>query len=688
VITDSAQRALRRLLLVWLPTAAIACQGSDQGPTVAINLSARTVTLTAPSGGVPDARSLTVTPSIDELNGLSTSIAFDAGAAGWLTADFDRSTATLNQPAVLTLTVTRNDLPVGGYTAAVAIRSSNATNSPTVSVSFTVADVTPAALTVVVQPPAAQASGAAFAKAPAVQLLTAAAVPAAVSGVPVDVALEGGSGTLQGTAQATTDAQGIATFGGLSLQGLAGTYTLVFNSDGLTEARSAPIEVTAGPAANIAANSTPSQAQVGTPVGDPPSVLVTDGAGNPVAGVAVSFDVTQGDGSIVPTTPVTTLENGVAALDSWTLGPAEGSNTVTATAAGLSGSPVTFTTTGQPAPIVIGPPNASTSAVCASAPPACAASTTITAGTTGGAATATITVIARDADNNLIPGASVTLEASGTGNSFGSTSLTTGDTGPGLGKATTSFRSTKAQTKTITAHISKASPVVTPPSVSVTVNAAAPNKAASTVTAPASVVGLATAAPITVTLVDEFGNPVFGKSVVLALTSGTGGSFTQPGSTNSDGVTIGSLKSTTGGPYTVQASVLSPAVTLDQTASVTILLGYKLDIEPLFTSGTLDNAIGDGFTERCSDCHKPYFPTAAANVPDLSLERIEDDHDGEGKVVVRGNANASRLIQALKHELPDLDEKMPSPAQQLPPGVIELIARWINQNGTEQPLTP
>src|SRR5439155_15707430 len=47
-----------------------------------------------------------------------------------------------------------------------------------------------------------------------------------------------------------------------------------------------------------------------------------------------------------PTTPVTTGADGIAAATSWTLGPTAGTNTVTATATGLAGSPVTFTATG------------------------------------------------------------------------------------------------------------------------------------------------------------------------------------------------------------------------------------------------------------------------------------------------------------------------------------------------------
>ena len=52
-------------------------------------------------------------------------------------------------------------------------------------------------------------------------------------------------------------------------------------------------------AANIVALSPLNQtAGVGTSVANPPSVQVTDGSGNPVPGVAVTFNVTVGGGTI------------------------------------------------------------------------------------------------------------------------------------------------------------------------------------------------------------------------------------------------------------------------------------------------------------------------------------------------------------------------------------------------------
>jgi hypothetical protein len=85
--------------------------------------------------------------------------------------------------------------------------------------------------------------------------------------------------------------------------------------------------------------------QTGTAGGalsDPLAVMVTDNAGNPVQGVSVQWAV-QGGGSVSAAT-VTTGSDGRASVTR-ILGPTEGEQTTTATAAGLQGSPVTFVST-------------------------------------------------------------------------------------------------------------------------------------------------------------------------------------------------------------------------------------------------------------------------------------------------------------------------------------------------------
>jgi hypothetical protein len=93
-------------------------------------------------------------------------------------------------------------------------------------------------------------------------------------------------------------------------------------------------------ASSFTANSATTQtAAPGREVAEPPSVIVRDQNGAMMAGVSVTFAVTAGGGSVTGGTVVSSA-SGVATVGSWTVGTAEGVNTLTATSGSLS---VTFT---------------------------------------------------------------------------------------------------------------------------------------------------------------------------------------------------------------------------------------------------------------------------------------------------------------------------------------------------------
>lgn len=164
-------------------------------------------------------------------------------------------------------------------------------------------------------------------------------------GTEITVAITSGEGTVVGVPSVRTDTTGAATFEELALAGPVGEKTLTFSSPGLLSASSS-INLTAGPAASIAASGGNGQsAATGTPVSSSPSVLVTDVDGNPVGDITVTFAVVSGGGSITGESPSTDAA-GLATVGSWMLGPTAGTNTLTATAEGLTGSPVTFIATG------------------------------------------------------------------------------------------------------------------------------------------------------------------------------------------------------------------------------------------------------------------------------------------------------------------------------------------------------
>jgi hypothetical protein len=93
-------------------------------------------------------------------------------------------------------------------------------------------------------------------------------------------------------------------------------------------------------------------ASLGAAVKIAPSVIVKDAKNDPVAGTTVTFAVATGGGSVTGASAVTNAA-GIATAGSWTLGTTAGANTLTATSAGLSGSPVTFTATGDPGILLV-----------------------------------------------------------------------------------------------------------------------------------------------------------------------------------------------------------------------------------------------------------------------------------------------------------------------------------------------
>jgi len=154
----------------------------------------------------------------------------------------------------------------------------------------------------------------------------------------------------------TTGPDGIATVGGWTLGPATGTNTLVATTFlGLT---GDPVTFTAfGTAGNatqlMLLSGNNQTASPGATLPDQPTVRVLDANRNGVPNVAVTFTVTSGGGSIDGVGSVTTLTStggpsmpvGSAAVN-WTLGSADGANTLQATAVGLSGSPVVFNATG------------------------------------------------------------------------------------------------------------------------------------------------------------------------------------------------------------------------------------------------------------------------------------------------------------------------------------------------------
>jgi subtilisin family serine protease len=162
----------------------------------------------------------------------------------------------------------------------------------------------------------------------------------------VTATIGSGGGSLLGTATATA-AAGIVTFTNLTVGGTVGSRTLAFSAPGLASAASSGFSLDPGPASQLSVTEGNGQtALAATALPQPLSSKVADAYGNGVPSATVAWTVTSGSGTLsAPSTP--TNASGVASV-TYTLGRFAGTESVQASATGLSGSPVTFSATATP----------------------------------------------------------------------------------------------------------------------------------------------------------------------------------------------------------------------------------------------------------------------------------------------------------------------------------------------------
>ena len=202
----------------------------------------------------------------------------------------------------------------------------------------------PAKLAFLVQPSNAIA-GAAIA--PAVQVVAqdsnGVTVPTYTGQVGVVLSTNPDTALLTGTLVVNAVA-GVATFGNLSVLKADTGYALGAVSESLLPAFSSRFTITAGAAKALSPFSGYGQTGAqSTQLPQPVVVKVADSLGNGVSGVAVTFAVATGGGS-VGTPNATTNASGLAST-TWTLGATAGLQTITATAGTLVGSPLTISAT-------------------------------------------------------------------------------------------------------------------------------------------------------------------------------------------------------------------------------------------------------------------------------------------------------------------------------------------------------
>ncbi len=613
------------------------------------------VTTTQPAASAASGAALSPQPVVQLQDGNGNNVA-QAGtlvtatvAVGPAGATLANATATTGANGAATFT----GLAISGSVGSYRLQMASGTLKPDTTVAITLNPGAAAKLALTTQPSASVQNAIAFPQQPVVQLQDASGNNVAQAGVGVTPAIATGGGTLSPTTAVVTNGSGAALFSGLTLTGTTGARTLTFTSGSLTAVTSAPVTVTAGTATQIAVSSGDNQtATAGTAVATPPAVIVRDVSGNPVAGSAVTFAVSGTSNGAITGANQTTAATGIAQVASWTLGTVAKPDTLTATALGLTGSPITFVDTakvGAPASMAkfsgdnltgqVGTPLATPHDVLitdANGNPVGGVTVTWAAATGGGSVSPTtsvtnagghaqttrtlgpvpgtqtttasatglttvtftvtaqvggatqmainagnsqtdtvgqtlptaISVVVRDALNNPVSGVTVGWSVLGGGGSVSAPSSVT-DAG---GIASINWTLGTRRTATDSVQTAQATSVGSPVQfVAYGVPGGVSATHTTVVAAPATITvsGGSSVSTITVTALDQFDNPIKGKTVTLAAAPTAGNTLTQPAAaTDANGVATGSLSSTTAGTKTVSATVATVAITQQATLTV------------------------------------------------------------------------------------------------------------------------
>jgi adhesin/invasin len=269
------------------------------------------------------------------------------------------------------------------------------------------------------------------------------------------------------------------------------------------------------------------------------TVTAEDGNGNPVAGAFVTLAAT-GAGNTLTQPASYTDANGVAT----------GTLTSTVTEIKTISATVNGIALAQTASVVV------TATASAQKSKVATGQGYIAVGT----GTSTITVTVNDASGHPVGGATVTLQATGSGNTLAQPTALT----DAKGIATGTLSSTVAETKQVSA-------IANGTLISQTVNVVVttPSSAKSTLAAnPTSFTAGVGSSVITATVKDAGNHALAGAAVVLSAT-GTGNVITQPVAlTDAKGVATGTLTSTVAGARVVSATANGTSIT--KTVTVTV----------------------------------------------------------------------------------------------------------------------
>jgi adhesin/invasin len=393
-----------------------------------------------------------------------------------------------------------------------------------------------AAATLVANSPTAQSApaGGLVANPPSVRVVDTHGNP--VANVQVTFSIGSGGGQLTGAAP-NTNSNGIATVGSWRLGTASGANTVIASVTGVPSITFVATATAGTPATMIKDAGDNQSTPISRPVPIAPSVIVRDASGNGVQGIPVTFTVATGGGVVIGANQ-TTDANGRATVGAWFVGPAGGTNELTASAPGVAS--VTFTATAT-----AGPPVSMT-----------ALSLVSQGGIAGSPASSTPSVVVRDALGNAASGIVVTFTVTSGGGSITNPVITTGADG-----IATSGAWTLGTTPGVNTVVASATGLPSVTFTATSVGAPAQMQAFAG-TNQAAVQGTTVPSRPAVRVLDTFGNGVPGVVVTFAVVSGGGSvSGAQPVTDVNGIATVGGWTLGNGASNALNASVAASGVT-------------------------------------------------------------------------------------------------------------------------------
>ena len=257
------------------------------------------------------------------------------------------STATTNALGVATSAVFTANATAGSYNvlASVAGVSTSATYS------LTNTPGTPTTITAYSGTPQSATVGAAFANPLVAKVTDAGGNPVPNVTVTFNPPTTGPSGSFATTNTATTNAQGLATSTIFTANGSAGSYAVSASTPGATTNAAFSLTNTSGTPTNVTVYTGSAQSTIiSTPFANPLVARVTDGGGNPVGNVVVTFTAptTGASGTFAGgVATATTNAQGLATSAIFTANSTAGNYSVSASVAGVSTS-ASFSLTNTP----------------------------------------------------------------------------------------------------------------------------------------------------------------------------------------------------------------------------------------------------------------------------------------------------------------------------------------------------